>query len=110
MSSFAKPEWVSNWPQMSWHPDDEFDESEEDAWAEDSEDELESDTVECPECGHEVYELSDQCPSCGHYISPNSHPWSGRSHSSRRRLSFVAWVLIGALLLPFLAVLLRILT
>jgi DNA-directed RNA polymerase subunit RPC12/RpoP len=95
---------------MSWHPDDDLDEPIEEAWAGDAEDDWESEVVECPECGHDVYELSDQCPNCGHFISPNSHPWSGRSQSTRRRLVIVVWLLIGALLLPFLAVLVNLVT
>ncbi len=33
-------------------------------------DDDENETVNCPECGEEVYEDSEQCPWCGQYITP----------------------------------------
>lgn len=39
----------------------------------------ESETVECPACGADVYEDSERCPACGEYISPDTSPLKGRS-------------------------------
>lgn len=41
----------------------------------------ETDTVDCPACGAEVYEDADCCPLCGEFLtlSSGSGPWQGRS-------------------------------
>ena len=48
-----------------------------DSW--DLDDEADTCTVPCPECGHEVYEDAEQCPVCGQYVVFGSHALSGRS-------------------------------
>ncbi len=42
-------------------------------------DELETDVVDCPACGAEVYEDAIRCPVCGEYITHSSSVWAGRS-------------------------------
>lgn len=45
-------------------------------WPDDDSDE--SDVVECPKCGTEVYEDAERCPACGEWIEHSTHPFSGR--------------------------------
>lgn len=60
----------------------ELEESWDDEWPEDDylDDDDESLTVECPECGADVYEDAEYCPSCGNYIihSRSSYVWKNR--------------------------------
>lgn len=42
-------------------------------------DDDDSETIPCPECGAEVYEFSPHCPTCGNYITHSTNPWQGRS-------------------------------
>lgn len=65
--------------------DDEYDE-----WDDGyDEDEEEDDyTVECPECGADVYDDVDQCPACGNYIVHSTSVWSGRP---------TWWIVLGIL-------------
>lgn len=61
--------------EESW--DDDWDEE----YADDAyDDDDESYTVECPECGADVYEDAEQCPSCGQYIIHSSlnYVWKDR--------------------------------
>ena len=71
---------------MSYDDDDEWDDYEYDV---DDDDDL-SYTVDCPECGADVYEDAEQCPSCGQYIihSSSGYVWKNRP---------VWWVVIGLL-------------
>jgi zinc ribbon protein len=62
--------------------DDEF--PDEDEFDDDS-----SLTVECPECGAEIYEDAVQCPVCGTYVTHRAgHVWSGRP---------TWWIAVGVL-------------
>jgi len=47
-------------------------------------------TVSCSECGAEVYEDALRCPLCGAYITPtpSGHLWTGRP---------LWWILLGVL-------------
>lgn len=59
--------------EESW--DDEYEEE----WDAPYDDEDDDDyTVECPECGTDVYEDAEQCPACGNYIVHSTSVWSGR--------------------------------
>ena len=74
----------------------EIEESWEDDWVDDAyeEDDYggEDDdyTVECPECGADVYEDAEQCPVCGNYIihTSSSYPWKDRP---------MWWIVIGVM-------------
>ena len=50
----------------------------------------ETPTASCPECGAEVYEDALRCPVCGDYITPTSgdHLWTGRP---------LWWIVLGIL-------------
>lgn len=53
----------------------------------------ESETVPCPDCGADVYEDAEQCPSCGQYIiagatSTSAYVWKGRP---------IWWIVLGGL-------------
>lgn len=63
---------VTNWSDDELS-DDEY--PDDDAYEEDDE----SLTVRCPECGADVYEDAEQCPECGNYITASTNPWQGRS-------------------------------
>ncbi len=41
-------------------------------------DEYETETVTCSNCGAEVYEEAVACPVCGEYVGVNTHPFSDR--------------------------------
>ena len=79
-------------------PGDELDDDE--YPDENDDDDGQSDTVSCPECGAEIYEDSVRCPACGHYVTSGVRSvWSGRSPW---------WILLGlagiaAVLWAFLA-------
>lgn len=76
--------------EESW--DDDW---EEDEYGYDADDE--SYTVECPECGADVYEDAEQCPVCHNYIvhSSSGYVWKNRP---------TWWIVVG--LLGILAVIL----
>lgn len=60
-----KESWDDDWPEDDYP--DEYDDDQ-------------SLTVECSECGEEVYEDAEQCPSCGNYIihSSSGYVWKNR--------------------------------
>lgn len=65
----------------------------------DDDEQLESDVVECPQCGAEIYEDAEQCPNCGAYVSFSSSPWSDRPWwwivlGVLGMLSFLLWALV----------------
>jgi predicted RNA-binding Zn-ribbon protein involved in translation (DUF1610 family) len=60
-----------------------------------AEDDDESATFACPECGADVYEDADRCPACGRWVSVSSAPASGR------QLLFMA-IAVGLILLLLL--------
>lgn len=55
--------------------DDELPEPDDESWEDDT------DVVDCPSCGAEVYEDAVRCPVCGEYVSLSSgaNAWAGRS-------------------------------
>ncbi len=58
--------------------DDLMDESWDDDADWDDDDDDETDIVECPACGAEIYEDAPQCPACGNYVVRQSHSLSGK--------------------------------
>ena len=60
-----------------WDDDDWDDEYADEAY-DDVDDE--SYTVECPECGSDVYEDAEQCPACGQYVvhASSNYVWKDR--------------------------------
>ena len=98
---------------MNWYNDDdsdEFDALDED-YGSDFDDEAhsdESEVVDCPECGRPIYEFAERCPHCESYVT-TSEVSRGRRSWPRFSQAAVVYLLIGALLLPFLLVLLRLL-
>ena len=42
-----------------------------DDWPDDDES---AETIDCPNCGEEIYEEAEQCPHCGKYISQEDSP------------------------------------
>lgn len=60
--------------EETWDDDDQHDDWD-DAHNEDDDDDY---TVECSECGTDVYEDAEQCPACGNYITHSTSVWSGR--------------------------------
>jgi len=63
-------------------PADEFGETDE------LDDDDETSTLRCPECGADVYEDAVRCPVCGNYITHSTSVWHGRPGW---------WVLLGLL-------------
>ena len=59
----------------------------------------ESTTVECPNCGEQVYEDAEQCPLCQQYIVPD---FDNHYRSTRFSIltKIVIWLLIVSLVLP----------
>ena len=53
-------------------PGDEFEESEY------LDEDDETSTLPCPECGADVYEDAVRCPACGNYITHPTSVWHGR--------------------------------
>lgn len=49
-----------------WIPDDD-----EGGWQDEDGESL---TITCPECGADVYEDAEQCPACGHWITHSETP------------------------------------
>ncbi len=58
-------------------------------------DDDESETLNCPECGEDVYEESNQCPACGLYITPKVRT----SHLENAIWTIAAILVVGACLL-----------
>ncbi len=56
--------------------------------SDDFDDEEETLTSPCPECGAEVYEDAVQCPVCGNYITHQTNVWLGRP---------LWWIVLGLL-------------
>jgi hypothetical protein len=46
-------------------------------YPDDENDDDESETVSCPDCGADVYEDAEQCPQCGHYLVSDTNPLRG---------------------------------
>lgn len=38
-------------------------------------DDADTDVVECPHCGREVYDDADRCGHCGMNVAPTQHSW-----------------------------------
>lgn len=55
---------------------EDWDEDYENDWTDDSD--AESDTVECPSCGRDVYEDAFACPHCDEYITHGASAWNGK--------------------------------
>lgn len=73
------------------HTSDEYDEDwSDDDYPEDDDDseDDENQTIECPECGAEIYDDIDVCPICGHAIIHSTNPWQGKS---------LWWIVLGFL-------------
>ena len=73
--------------EESWDHDWEDDEYDDEAYDDDDE----SDTIECPECGADIYEDAERCPSCGRYIihsSRSDYLWTNRP---------AWWIVLGVL-------------
>ncbi len=73
---------------QSWfeQPGDELEDHE---YPDEYDDDGDSETYPCPECGAEVYEDAEMCPSCGQFITPGARrQWTGRS---------TWWLLLGLL-------------
>lgn len=64
------------------HDRDEYDED----YPDDEDDE--ENTIECPECGAEIFDDIDVCPVCGHAIIHSTNPWQGKS---------AWWIVLGLL-------------
>jgi hypothetical protein len=57
---------------------DALDVDDHDAWNEDEADDDEDQTTYCPDCGAAIYDDAVRCPHCGSYVTPSTHPFSGR--------------------------------
>ena len=68
------------------HDRDEYDEDWDDDYPEDEDDG--ENTIECPECGAEIFDDIGVCPVCGHAIIHSTNPWQGKS---------LGWVVLGFL-------------
>jgi hypothetical protein len=62
--------FLTDGPSMSNEWDDDYD-SQDDS-------DVESETVECSNCGHDVYEDAVQCPICNEYITQGQSAWEGK--------------------------------
>lgn len=60
--------------------DDDWDSEYDDDYGPDSDfdDDWESETIECSNCGADVYEDAVSCPICGEYLTANTDPLSNR--------------------------------
>jgi len=67
-----------DWDDDDWPEEDYGDEDDE------------SDIVECPECGADIYEDAERCPVCGNYVVHRSsgYLWKNRP---------AWWIVIGLL-------------
>jgi hypothetical protein len=63
---------------MSDHSEWAEDELDEREYPDEDEGSDEPDTLDCPECGREVYEHAEQCPHCGQYITHETGVWAGK--------------------------------
>lgn len=71
------------------HDSDEFDEDFDDDWSETQDDESDGyGTIDCPECGAEIFDDIDVCPRCGHAIIHDTSVWAGKS---------TWWIVLGIL-------------
>jgi ribosomal protein S27AE len=59
---------------MPWSDDDLEDRE----YPDEDDDDDETLTRECPQCGADVYEDAEQCPRCGAWITADTNPWKGR--------------------------------
>ncbi len=67
-------------------PDEELNDWE---YPDEDDEDTQSDTRPCPNCGADVYEDAEQCPVCGQYITSGSRSlWARRS---------AWWILLGLL-------------
>lgn len=71
-----------------YEDDDEW--QDDDDWSSETDDDDVSYTVDCPECGAEVYEDAERCPACGSYIvlGATGSVWQGRP---------AWWIILGLL-------------
>ncbi|MCP4193922.1 MAG: hypothetical protein GY768_25210 [Planctomycetaceae bacterium] len=51
-------------------------------------DEMETETVSCSQCGESIYEEAVECPYCGNYVQASTSAWSGRP---------IWWLIIGGI-------------
>ena len=99
----------------TWSDDDsnefEFDNAPEgdDVDFDDEIDDPDDDVIACPVCHREVHELADRCPHCGEYITFGNQPWAYQSKSRQRIIKWALLLMIGALLLPFVLAIWRML-
>ncbi|MBI1249654.1 hypothetical protein GC197_17655 [bacterium] len=56
-------------------------------WSDEPDDD-QDDTINCPNCGAEIFDDTDVCPICMHAIIHDRSPWSGKS---------VGWIVLGVL-------------
>jgi uncharacterized membrane protein YvbJ len=51
------------------------------------EDPDDDDTVDCPECGAEVYKIAGSCPNCGYWFSDKDHRAGGGRRGKKRSVA-----------------------
>ena len=51
-------------------------------------DDEDSETISCQNCGQSIYEDAIECPYCGEYVTPATSPWTGRP---------IWWLMLGGL-------------
>lgn len=74
----------------------------------DEDDSIDEDYIDCPNCGASLYELAERCPHCGDYVVAGASP-TYRSSTRQRMFTLVTYILVIALLTPFILILLRLL-
>ena len=62
-----------DWDGDGWDGEGEWDEE----VGGNEDDDLQADTIVCPNCGGAVYEDAPQCPACGEWITTRRRPMAG---------------------------------
>ena len=85
-----------------------YDELDDEDWY-DEENDPDDESVQCPECGHAVPDISDHCPTCGYWLTDADREAASVGPIKRRWLVVTAWIILVVFVVPLVALILTVL-